>query len=193
MDVARTFPENKYFQPGSDGSTILYRVLDAVSSKDPTLGYVQGMNLVAGSLLFHSDGTLAYILMDAFLKEYGLREVYSNNLAGMHRKLEIIYCLIKEKLPELACVFDKHGIRVDMFASNWIIGLFSDIVPWTKIVSIPHDLSWQNIFYSYFFKQGWIYVYKVTLQLLALYKHEFTDSSDCHDALAHLKSKSTFP
>merc|ERR1719503_461981 len=53
IDIARTFPELKSFDQTNQNQ--LWRVLNAYASYNPTLGYCQGMNFVAGLLLIVSN------------------------------------------------------------------------------------------------------------------------------------------
>lgn len=51
LDLARTYPDERYFSDGSKGHAALRRVLVAFSKYDVNLGYVQGMNFIVGALL----------------------------------------------------------------------------------------------------------------------------------------------
>lgn len=79
-----------------------------------------------------------------------------NGLSGLYKHCKVIDALINEKLPLLHKHFILHEIKVEMFASDWIIGLFSNTIPLDKI----------NKLYSLFFKEGWVVVYKIILLLL---------------------------
>lgn len=56
LDVHRTFPSIPFFR--EEGQQALRRVLQAFAIFDPEIGYVQGMNFVAGALLYHSNTTI---------------------------------------------------------------------------------------------------------------------------------------
>ena len=57
LDLHRTFPDNVQFRPdGCDKQLQLGRVLQAYSAHNPTVGYCQGMNYVAGLLLLVMNG-----------------------------------------------------------------------------------------------------------------------------------------
>lgn len=50
LDSSRTFPDTDYYSNG-DGKTVLIRLLTAFSKYNQTIGYVQGMNFIAATLL----------------------------------------------------------------------------------------------------------------------------------------------
>jgi len=59
------------------------------------------MNLVAGSLVYHSDEAIALHLMTILMNEYQLKDVYSNNLQGVIKHNAALAKVIKDKLPSL--------------------------------------------------------------------------------------------
>ena len=54
-DLHRTLPEVDYFKAGQEGSVKLENVLIATSCYDPGVGYVQGMNFIGASILYHAE------------------------------------------------------------------------------------------------------------------------------------------
>ncbi len=68
----------------------------------------------------------------------------------------MIEFLLEKHLPELHSHFVVHNTRAEMYASEWIFGLFSSVVP----------LELMGEFYSCFFAQRWIYFYKLVLTIL---------------------------
>ena len=75
-DVVRTMPGNPLFSPHTDIGLInrskLRNVLLAISSAVPTVGYCQGMNFVAGTLLIHLEfcQIYSYFMFLQILKNY---------------------------------------------------------------------------------------------------------------------------
>lgn len=53
LDLNRTYPDEPYYMNG-EGQISLRRVLQAFSKYDVQMGYVQGMNFIAGALLWHA-------------------------------------------------------------------------------------------------------------------------------------------
>src|SRR4051812_22218845 len=114
------------------------------------------MNFITACLLYHSDPYIAFGLLEILLNDYNLRDVYMQDLKGLYTHCSIINALIAAKLPQLYDHFIKHDLKVEMFAADWIISLFSSTMPITRI----------NKFFGMFFKEGWIVSYKVILLIL---------------------------
>jgi len=47
------------------------------------LGYVQGMNYIAASLLYHCDESTSYWIMKVLLDKYGLQDIFAEGFKGM--------------------------------------------------------------------------------------------------------------
>lgn len=88
-------------------------------------GYLQGMNNIAGSLLFHSNETIAFDLTIRLLNDYHLKEVHMYKLPGLYYHCEIMDCIIKNELPQLAAHLDTLDMKVLSYAQNWVLGLFT--------------------------------------------------------------------
>jgi len=48
----------------------------AICKVEQDIGYTQGMNFIAATLLYHSDETICFYLLQTLLSDYGLKEVY---------------------------------------------------------------------------------------------------------------------
>ena len=75
-DLPRTFPKNKYFSENSEGFLKLKKILVSFSKYEPNIGYVQGMNFIAGSLLYHSEEYIAFWLLVMIFEKFELRDIY---------------------------------------------------------------------------------------------------------------------
>lgn len=62
LDLERTFIETEYFNRAENKQAIK-RMLLAFSNYDKQLGYVQGMNFIAGVLLYHCGEVHAFWLL----------------------------------------------------------------------------------------------------------------------------------
>ena len=75
-DLNRTFPDCLFFAENNSGQILLERVLIAISKYDPEIGYVQGMNFVIGSLLYHCSEEIAFWLFVSLLSDHEMRDIY---------------------------------------------------------------------------------------------------------------------
>ena len=76
-------------------------------------------------MLVHCEESVVFWLLVTLFERYDVREVFVNNLAGMHVHLAKLDELIRLYLPDTAGVFEELGIVSSMFAANWIVSLFS--------------------------------------------------------------------
>jgi hypothetical protein len=122
-DIHRTFSNLDIF---SYVSTLqkLYRVLYSYFIYDPQLGYTQGMNLLAGVLIMHTEENIAFWLFVTLLEEYDMREIFDNSHASIKKHSKILNKLIGHYMPDLFEHIHTYDITVDMFSSGWILSLF---------------------------------------------------------------------
>ncbi len=52
---------------------------------DPQIGYVQGMNFLAGVLAYHAEEYIAFWLLVAIFEIFELRDIYLPNLPGLDK------------------------------------------------------------------------------------------------------------
>lgn len=55
-DIHRTFPKHLYFARNNSGPLQLHRILKALATKYPDVGYTQGMNQVVAFAIIMSSG-----------------------------------------------------------------------------------------------------------------------------------------
>lgn len=75
-DILRTYPNCDLFKEGHDGTKILERVLLTFACYDPQIGYVQGMNYIAGFFLYHAEEFIAFWLLALIFELFELRDIY---------------------------------------------------------------------------------------------------------------------
>jgi len=63
---------------------------------------------------------------------------------------------MQEHLPTLFAHFMDQGFTVEMYASDWIFALYSNVIPNEQMC----------FFFDKFFEHGWCFFYKITLTLL---------------------------
>ena len=98
LDVSRTFPEHKYYSAEGGGLSELQRVLECFARYDPQVGklitlyflksnyiiiilvgYVQGMNFIAASFLYHAEEYVAFWLLVMMFELFEMRDIYQNS------------------------------------------------------------------------------------------------------------------
>jgi Rab-GTPase-TBC domain len=113
-------------------------VLTTYAKYSSQVGYVQGMNFICGSLLYHCKEEAAFWLFIMLMEDYDLEEVYSKGLPGLYKHSIMIEKLLSTQ-KSLEYVYEQlkaHQIKIDMFATDWIFTLFSNIIPIETMVHI---------------------------------------------------------
>jgi hypothetical protein len=157
-DLNRTFTQSAEFGEGTDGRKQLMNTLEVISLKYTSIGYVQGMNYIVAGILYHASPTVTLGLMSHLLEdyEYQLCDIYAENLIGVHHHNKQLVMLLAKHLP----VLDKHmkefDISLEIFTTNWVIDLFSHIIP----------LADYKLFLNSFFNKGIEFFYRLVLTVL---------------------------
>lgn len=178
-DLARTFPRHPYFNQTLKGQGIikLKRVLMAFASYDSQVDYVQGMNFIVAALLLHCSEVIAFWLFVSLIEDCDLRDIYMPSLPGLFKHSQILELLIQQHIPRLQKHFVDHNIKVELFASEWIFGLFSSVIP------VDH----MGLFFDEFFKSKWVFFYQLVLQLLHHHKQEIINEEDFYCIIHQIK------
>ncbi|KAJ3272097.1 ecotropic viral integration site [Terramyces sp. JEL0728] len=150
MDVHRTFPDHELFKErDGEGQKSLFRVLEAYSIYDNSLGFCQGMPFCVGPLLMQNipeDKVFAMFtammgriprnsILDDLKWDYslnsaeGTRSLFTTGLDGLDLILYQHSYLVAELLPDLAEHFTEYGITPSTYATQWFLTFFASCFP----------------------------------------------------------------
>jgi len=135
------------------------------------------MNFVVASLLYHAEEPVAFWLYVSLIEDCEIRDIYLPGLPGLYKHTQIIEILIQENLPEIFYHFRAHQIKVEMYASDWLFGLFASVIPLEKM----------KTFFNLFFKFKWVFFYKMVLSILKKLEHDILAESELWDILNSIK------
>lgn len=176
-DVDRTFQKHYAFRHVSMVHK-LSKVLAAISVYDNELGYVQGMNFLAGALLIHWEESITFWLIVELLETYELREVYEDGFKGMYRQSAILESLIQKYLPEVSEHFKALGVEAHMFMSDWAISFLCSYIPLHRL----------NKFFTRFFQRGWVAFHWMVLAIINFIQKDILAADDDVGVLTSLKT-----
>ena len=91
------------------------------------------MNYIVASLFYHCGEVLAFEMTIRALNDYHLKEVHMSKLPGLFFHVEIITALMKEEMPQVMEHFEYHNIHVMVFCQNWIMTVFTQVIPLNQV------------------------------------------------------------
>ncbi|KAF8493942.1 TBC-domain-containing protein [Russula emetica] len=129
-DVGRTMPLNMFFGGDGVGVQKLRRVLIAYSRRNPAVGYCQGMNLVASTLLLvHADEEEAFWVLAALVERILPEGFFSPTLLPSRACPLVLLDYVQENMPKLATHLAELGIDLPAICFSWFLSLFTDCLP----------------------------------------------------------------
>ncbi|TFY69130.1 hypothetical protein EVG20_g3280 [Dentipellis fragilis] len=162
-DVGRTMPLNVFF--GGDGAGVekLRRVLVAYSRRNPAVGYCQGMNLVASTLLLvYADEEDAFWVLAAIIERILPEDFFSPSLLPSRACPLVLLEYVQEFMPKLYQHLAELGIDLPAICFSWFLSLFTDCLPVETLFRV----------WDVFVVDGIDVLFRVALAVLRLSEHE---------------------
>ena len=163
-DLDRTFPLCYMFREKyGNGQRKLYKVLSSYSKYNTDVGYVQGMGFMTAIFLIYMDEESSFFMLHSLMKKYKMEGIFFTNFPELRKKFFILLNLQKKYIPKIYNIFQRDGILPTMYASTWIISLFSRSLDFHIVIRI----------FDCFFFEGFKVIYRISLALLKLKENEF--------------------
>jgi TBC1 domain family member 10 len=162
-DITRTFTRTAFFSDAI-GQAKLFRVLVAFAQHDPVVGYCQGMAFVTAllvSFLGNDEEDVFWLLCSMMHSPVlDLAGLYKPGLPQVGKHLHILVGLLNTLRPKLGASLQANGIHVSMYASQWILTIFTYSFP----------LPWVARIFDSFLWEGWKTVYRVAVAVLIAFE-----------------------
>ncbi|CDS35885.1 growth hormone regulated TBC protein 1 A [Echinococcus multilocularis] len=152
-DIPRTFPENVHFsqaQGKGDKLQALQRILTAFAIAFPKIGYCQGLNYVAATLLLAMQGVpeaeaeeRAFWLLHA-LSHHIVPKYYSDSMVDVRVDCLVFEELLKKKAPSIYKTLKNAHVDCVVLATKWFICLFADVLPIETVLRIFDSLFYEG-------------------------------------------------
>uniref|UniRef100_A0A1D1ZTZ1 Rab-GAP TBC domain-containing protein n=1 Tax=Auxenochlorella protothecoides TaxID=3075 RepID=A0A1D1ZTZ1_AUXPR len=125
-DLHRTYPGHWRLST-PPGQRALFRVLKAYAVADPSIGYTQGMNFVAGLILSYVPSEAgAFGVFWLIMHGRGLRDCYKPDMSMLQVRLWQMGRLLP---PRLAAHLEAHSVLPVLYASSWFLTCFASDFP----------------------------------------------------------------
>ncbi|KAG5295048.1 GTPase-activating protein GYP5 [Histoplasma ohiense] len=141
-DLGSRTSYSKYFlsQRNQDG---LFGLCKAYALYDEGVGYAQGMNFIVMPLLFNMDEGEAFTLLVKLMNKYRLRDMFIQDMPGLHMRLYQFERLLEDLEPALACHLRRRGVTPQLYATQWFLTLFAYRFPLQLVLRI-YDLIFEE-------------------------------------------------
>ncbi|KAL3471134.1 hypothetical protein BJX99DRAFT_32910 [Aspergillus californicus] len=126
MDINRTLTDNVFFRKGP-GVTKLKDVLLAYSRRNPEVGYCQGMNLIAASLLLITPTAEdTFWLLTSMIEVILPKHYYDHGLLASRADQVVLRQYITQVLPKLSDHLESLGVELEALTFQWFLSVFTD-------------------------------------------------------------------
>lgn len=89
------------------------------------------------------DEAEAFTLLVKLMNKYGLREMFINDMPGLHRNLYVFERLLEDWEPALYCHLRRRGVHPQLYATQWFLTLFAYRFPLQLVLRI-YDLIFEE-------------------------------------------------
>jgi hypothetical protein len=101
-----------------------------LGSRNPAVGYCQGMNLVASTLLLvHADEEEAFWTLSAIVERILPEDFFSPSLLPSRACPLVLLDYVQEYIPKLHAHLTELGVDLAAICFSWFLSLFTDRLP----------------------------------------------------------------
>ncbi|KAI4215698.1 MAG: hypothetical protein LQ351_001685 [Letrouitia transgressa] len=117
----------------------LFGVCKAYALFDEGVGYAQGMNILIMPLLFNMPEEEAFCLLVRLMNHYHLRDMFVQDMPGLHRCLYQFERLLEDLEPALYCHLHRKDVSPQLYATQWFLTFFAYRFPLQLVLRV-YDL-----------------------------------------------------
>ncbi|TKA64177.1 hypothetical protein B0A49_05973 [Cryomyces minteri] len=145
----------------------LFGVCKAYALFDGDVGYAQGMNFIAMPLLFNMPEEEAFCMLVRLMNKYGLRDLFVQDIPGLHLHFYQFERLLEDFEPALYCHLHRRGVNPQLYATQWFLTLFAYRFPLQLVLRV-YDLILSEGLESAILKFGIVLMQKNAQTLLGM-------------------------
>ncbi len=117
----------------------LFHVLRAYALFDDAVGYPQGMNFMVMPLLISMPEEEAFCLLVRLMNKYQVRELFVQDMPGLHLHLYQFGRLLEDLEPALYSHLKRRDVTPNLYATQWFMTMFAYRFP-LQLVMRVYDL-----------------------------------------------------
>ncbi|KAM0399673.1 hypothetical protein ACHAQC_002953 [Fusarium culmorum] len=157
----------------------LFGVCKAYALFDEGVGYAQGMNFLIMPILFNMPEQEAFCLLVRLMNHYKLRDLFIQDMPGLHMHLYQFERLLEDFEPALYCHLHRKGISPHLYATQWFLTLFAYRFPLQLVLRI----------YDLIFSEGLSAILRFGIVLMQKNASILLGLSDMQQLTTYLKDK----
>ena len=179
-DLDRTFPHHDQFNiKGGDGQKELRDILRAYAMYNPTLGYTQGMGMLAGTFLMQMPAEDSFWCLVCMLEEH-LEGFFEDGLPAVQVNLEMMHRVLALQSPALHALFSSTEMTPTLYATDWFMCCFVKTLPWETVLRL----------WDMFFFEGMKVFFRAAMAILLLSEKKImTDCPDMDEQMMYLRQE----
>ena len=158
-DLKRTFQNHGYFKV-EDVQFHLRLVLHQIGLQHESIGYVQGMNFIAGCIVYHCNNFVdSSKIMSFLIDNLQLEHVYS--FVHLYRYVDVLKKLLEAHVPDFyAFTQNVIGLDFSIHLIDWFFCLGLNKIP----------LEHSQCFLEQLVLYGWYFFYRVLIMYFKLFE-----------------------
>lgn len=157
-DIDKDIPRTYMVRDMPTLQSSLRNVLLAFSNSHSDVGYCQGMNFIAGTLLIVlPDESSAFHCLEGIFTRLQLDSLFKPGVPDLLKRHFQFGYYLKQHFPDLSAHFKRIGVTSGVFVDKWCMGLFSSYLPMSTLLRV-----WDVLVY-----EGWKAMVKVGMAVLA--------------------------
>jgi hypothetical protein len=114
----------------------LFHVCRGYALFDDAVGYPQGMNFIVMPLLFTMPEEEAFCLLVRLMNKYQLRDLFIQDMPGLHLHLYQFERLLEDLEPALYCHLNRRSVSPKLYATQWFLTLFAYRFPLQLVMRV---------------------------------------------------------
>ncbi|KAJ8099926.1 rab-GTPase-TBC domain-containing protein [Lipomyces tetrasporus] len=186
LDLYRTMPSNVFFGGKGPGVGKLRRVLLAFSKRNPAIGYCQGMNMIAATLLLtHATEDAAFWSFVALLENILPSGYFDPPLLTSRADQRVLKHYLKELQPKLYDhLVTVLGVDIEAITFNWFLSVFTDCLTAEVLFRV-----W-DVFMCV---EGEVYLFRVALALFRISTKNLMQLTSAAEVYSYMKDMASHP
>ena len=185
MDIHRTMTDNVFFRSGP-GVSKLKDVLLAYSRRNPHVGYCQGMNNIAASLLLimpTPEG--AFWMLCAIIEQILPSGYFAPPLLASRADSMVLRGYVRDILPTLSAHLETLNIDLEALTFQWFLSLLTDCLSAEALFRV-----WDVVFCTCS-TEGSTFLFQIALALLKLNEKDLLQCQTPGDVYWYLGNRVT--